>query len=177
MSSPRSRSTSCLQEISQSMEIQMMQTLPPNAGHNLMQHGQQTQMLQMPYYPLGFIPMPMHMPEIPQMMYDPTINIAYNPPPLTLSPEQQQRLIHHQQGMMMMPFSPMYMMPHPQFEPPMNNNHMMNLNDEQNQYNIRQSQMYFESQMHQHNMNMPPPSPVRIMPAENDIVDAVRTQM
>lgn len=193
MSSPRSRSLSTSQELVYTTESQGNGLLAPihmYPGH----------MMPMPFYPMGFMPMPI--PDMSQMSFDPSVIQSSGLPPfgavssIPLSPEQQQSLVNHQQNVMMMPFPPMYMIPHPQFDPsnqaPTLVNHLIGMTEAEAIYNIQsENQMYYESLLHaqsqqtshlnltENQLNLPTPEMTPDASSENEyeIITAVRQQM
>lgn len=187
LSSPRSRSLSYCHDTSVTPDEQTAERMI----NQPIQQGQVGHLMQIPYYPLGYMPMPM---SLQQTIYDPSMNVSYTPPSGVLSPEQQQGLMQHQRAMMMMPFPPLYMIPHPLFDPMqlqhqhqhqhqhmsvVQGNHVMNITDEQIKYNNNLTQTYFENQILSNNMNISAPIPITAesVTAGNDIVNTVRQQM
>jgi hypothetical protein len=188
--SPRSRSPSASQDPPAFFEEE------PLAGH--LMHAHPNSLLQMPFCPMGF--MPMHMASMPQLMYNPSMVPIMGPGSQHYTPtvqnnmtqEQQQALLQqHQQAMMMMPFSPMYLLPQHGFEAP-SNIHFRNLSEEQTMYNAQVgNQIYLDSLLHaqnQHNVahiqqsehhlpNVIAPETANIFSSETEIVDLVRRQM
>ena len=188
--SPRSRSPSISQDPPAFFEEE------PLAGH--LMHAHPNSLLQMPFCPMGF--MPMHMANMPQLMYNPPMVPIMGPGSQHFTPtvqnnmtqEQQQALLQqHQQAMMMMPFSPMYLLPQHGFEAP-SNIHFRNLSEEQTMYNAQMgNQIFLDSLLHaqnQHNVahiqqsehhlpNVTAPETANIFSSETEIVDLVRRQM
>ena len=180
LSSPRSRSFSCGHDTVNTSDEQMVDPII----HQPLQQGLMGHHMQMPYYPLGFMPMTMQ-----HTVYDPSMNLSFSPPTGILSSEQQQGLLHHQQGIMMMPYPSIYMLPHPQFDPQfghmqhqqqhsqIHGNHIMNTTEQQIEYNTHMNQMYHESQVIPSNMSLSIPIVEEPILDSNDIVEIVRQQM
>ena len=190
LSSPRSRSPSALQDTSMSFDEE------PLTGH--MMHAHPNNLLQMPFCPMGF--MPMHMANMPPLMYSPPMMPVMGPGsqhftptlPNNMTQEQQQALLlQHQQAMMMIPFPPMFLLPQHGFEAA-TNIHFRNLSEEQNIYNAQiGNQTYLDSLLHAHNQhtvshiqqsehhlpNMTAPEGANDFNSETEIVDLVRRQM
>ena len=187
--SPRSRSPSASQDPPAFFEEE------PLAGNLL--HAHPNSLLQMPFCPMGF--MPMHMANMPQLMYPPMVPIMgpgsqhFTPTVQNnMTQEQQQALLQqHQQAMMMMPFPPMYLLPQHGFEAPSNIHHR-NLSEEQTMYNVQiGNQIFLDSLLHaqnQHNVahiqqsehhlpNVTAPEVANIFSSETEIVELVRRQM
>ena len=188
--SPRSRSPSASQDPPAFFEEE------PLAGH--LMHAHPNSLLQMPFCPMGF--MPMHMASLPQLIYNPSMvpimgsGSQHFTPTVqnNMTQEQQQALLQqHQQAMMMMPFSPMYLLPQHGFEAP-SNIHFRNLSEEQTVYNAQMgNQIFLDSLLHaqnQHNVahiqqsehhlpNVTAPVTANIFSSETEIVDSVRRQM
>lgn len=190
LSSPRSRSPSALLDTSLSFEEE------PLTGH--MMHAHPNSLLQMPFCPMGF--MPMHMANMPPLMYSPPMMPVMGPGsqhftptlPNNMTQEQQQALLlQHQQAMMMIPFPPMFLLPQHGFEAA-TNIHFRNLSEEQNIYNAQiGNQIYLDSLLHAQNQhtishiqqsehhlpNMTAPEGANDYNSETEIVDLVRRQM
>ena len=180
LSTPRSRSLSAAN----------FQSHEQDEGQDLLMAQQQTHSLypmQIPYYPVGY--MPMQMPDMSQMMYDPSSSMSspvglnqFIMPPVALSPEQIRALGQHQQGMMMMPYPSMYMVPHSQYDTmlPAPIMQRMMSSDEHVLYNVQASnQIYYETATNQpaQSGGAVPMELSVILPDESYIVDTVRLQM
>ena len=180
LSTPRSRSLSTANFHCDELEENQHLQVAPQQTHSL-------HPMQIPYYPVGY--MPMQMSDMSQMMYDPSMSMSpptglnqFIMPSVSLSPEQIQALGQHQQSLMMMPYPPMYMVPHPQYDPMLPApimQHMMN-SDEQVLYNVQASnQIYYEPAINQSPQSGGTVSMElsAILPNESYIVDTVRQQM